>query len=321
MKYIKLFEEFSADLITENSDGIESLKKMVKDYLGICAKERTLKYETKHTKSLLLHQKLEAEKQGKDQEVNKLDKQIEALVNKYEKEYKPLEKEAEEMKKSIQKDLNLNPKIRQILLKTTKEIVGGNFPINQFHKDPYSDFFKLIETAANAPIDSKEGTEIYTKLKKIDTKDFTKYEKDELLSDIYFFGSEVHDAKISIGKSYLKSLEDIITKTEEMLMLSAKEPKKSSGSGKITKNDVEDLLDVKAEKISVSPNEISVVVSGNELGYDDNQYYETTWYISNKRVETAAYKDRRLNNQITADVLDDEVDSLEAFAAIVNKGE
>ena len=244
----KLFEEFSADLITENSDGIESLKKMVKDYLGICAKERTLKYETKHTKSLLLHQKLEAEKQGKDQEVNKLDKQIEALVNKYEKEYKPLEKEAEEMKKSIQKDLNLNPKIRQILLKTTKEIVGGNFPINQFHKDPYSDFFKLIETAANAPIDSKEGTEIYTKLKKIDTKDFTKYEKDELLSDIYFFGSEVHDAKISIGKSYLKSLEDIITKTEEMLMLSGKESKKS---GKITKKDVEDLLDVKAEKISV----------------------------------------------------------------------
>jgi hypothetical protein len=107
---------------------------------------------------------------------------------------------------------------------------------------------------------------------------------------------------------YVKTFE-AFTKTEE-----------SKKSGKITKRDVEDLLDVKAEKISVSPDKISVVVSGNELGYDDNQYYETTWYISKKRVETGDYEDSKLKKQITADVLDGEVDSLEAFAAIVNKG-
>jgi hypothetical protein len=119
-------------------------------------------------------------------------------------------------------------------------------------------------------------------------------------------------------QSAQKNANDIFAKLKDL--------KENPGSAstkkekKITKAQVDELLEVSYEKLTVKPDEISVVVSGNKLGYDDDQYYETVWYISDKRVETAVYGDKGLKDQITADVLSGEVDSLEAFASIVNKG-
>lgn len=93
---------------------------------------------------------------------------------------------------------------------------------------------------------------------------------------------------------------------------------------KFTKTQVEDLLEVNPEKITVESDEVTVVVSGNELGYDDDQYYEITWYISDKRVESGTFKDSRLKNYVFSNQYSEEVDSLEAFANVLNgksKGE
>lgn len=92
----------------------------------------------------------------------------------------------------------------------------------------------------------------------------------------------------------------------------------SKKNSPISKEIVEALLEVTAEKIAVTKNDVRVVVSGKELGYNDGQYYEMTWTISDKEVQSDAYADCRLRDFITTNVYTGEVTSLEAFAKVVN---
>lgn len=90
------------------------------------------------------------------------------------------------------------------------------------------------------------------------------------------------------------------------------------------KKKLSDLLKVKA-KIKISgKNEIEVKVSGNELGYDDDQWYSITWDPKNKSVESGTYTDKKLKDFVTATNWSKEAKTIEEFADIINgesKGE
>ena len=85
-----------------------------------------------------------------------------------------------------------------------------------------------------------------------------------------------------------------------------------------TESQIAKLLSVSPISITAKPNEVTVVVSGNDLGYDDNQYYKMTWSPDDSSVDSGTYKDARCTKLVTADTWSEEVNSLEDFAAVIN---
>ena len=86
-----------------------------------------------------------------------------------------------------------------------------------------------------------------------------------------------------------------------------------------SESQVERLLNMDPIKITVKPDEVTVVVEGNDLGYDDDQYYKISWYPSDKQVQSGAFKDARCTKRVgIGDVWSEEVKSLEDFADVVN---
>jgi hypothetical protein len=85
-----------------------------------------------------------------------------------------------------------------------------------------------------------------------------------------------------------------------------------------SESQVERLLNMDPIKITVKPDEVTVVVAGNDLGYDDDQYYEISWYPSDKEVQSGAFKDARCTKFISGNDWSEEVKSLEDFADVVN---
>ena len=85
-----------------------------------------------------------------------------------------------------------------------------------------------------------------------------------------------------------------------------------------SESQVERLLNMDPIKITVKPDEVTVVVEGNDLGYDDDQYYKISWYPSDKQVQSGAFKDARCTKFISGNDWSEEVKSLEDFADVVN---
>lgn len=85
-----------------------------------------------------------------------------------------------------------------------------------------------------------------------------------------------------------------------------------------TESQVEKLLDMDPISLTVKPDEITVVISGNDLGYDDDQYYKISWYPADKSIESGTFQDARCTRFVAANNWSEDVASLEDFADVVN---
>jgi hypothetical protein len=92
---------------------------------------------------------------------------------------------------------------------------------------------------------------------------------------------------------------------------------------------LEKLIQGDVESISISYDdsgntEVTVFISGNEIGYDDDQWYDITWLPKTEEIESGTYKDRKFKKFVTASNWSGKVKNVKDFAAVINgdaKGE
>ena len=87
---------------------------------------------------------------------------------------------------------------------------------------------------------------------------------------------------------------------------------------------LEKLIQGDVESISISYDddsntEVTVFISGNEMGYDDDQWYEITWYPKTKEVASGTYADKNRKNFVTASNWDKKIKNTKEFADVINR--
>jgi hypothetical protein len=86
-----------------------------------------------------------------------------------------------------------------------------------------------------------------------------------------------------------------------------------------TEEQVVSLLNMDPINVSVEEDAVTVVVTGDSLGYGDGQYYKLEWFPADDYVESSTYKDARCTKYVASNSWLEDVTSLEDFAAVVNR--
>jgi hypothetical protein len=89
-------------------------------------------------------------------------------------------------------------------------------------------------------------------------------------------------------------------------------------SESFSEEELTNMLAFEPLKVDIKPDSVEVIVSGNDLGYDDDQYYHMVWYPADKTVESGTFKDPYLRKFVTGNNWSEDVNTLEEFAAVVD---